>query len=170
MAVVTTKAAGITNRDSSPQVKINSILGAGVLREAVGKVEIANGDSIASRYVLCEIPSNARVSQVLVYSDDVGTTTVADFGLYQTTANGGAVADVDFFASALVLNAGALNGTDITYEAANTGVTDPDACEKFVWQALGLSADPKLMYDVCATLTAAADGAGTLSIKVRYVV
>lgn len=170
MAVVTTKAAGITSRDSSPQAKINSALAAGLLRESVGKVEVASGDSSASKYILCEIPSNARVSQLLIYSDDIGTGTVADFGLYQTTANGSAVVDVDFFASALVLNAGALNGTDITYEAANTGTTDPDAGEKFLWQALGLSADPKISYDVVATLTVAADAAGTLLARLRYVV
>ena len=75
--------------------------------------------------------------------------------------------DADFFGSAVSLKDGALNGTDITHESA---VFDPDDIEKMIWQALGLSADPKIMYDVAATLTAAADAAGTISLKIRYCV
>jgi len=167
MAVVTTKAGAITNRDSTPVVLSNASILNGLIHEAVGTVEAANGDSIASKYIFATIPSNARVSQILVYSDDVGTTTAADFGIYQTTANGSAVVDADFFASAVSLSGGALNGTDITHESA---VFDPDDVEKPLWQALGLTSDPGLMYDVVATLTAAADAAGTISLKVRYVV
>ena len=164
MAVVTTKSGFITNRDATPKVLNNSSLN-GQMNEAVGTCETANGDSIASKYIFCSIPSNCRLSQVLLYSDDIGATTIADFGIYKTTADGSAVVDADFIGSAVSLKDGALNGTDITHESA---VFDPDDVEKPLWQALGLSSDPKLMYDVVATLTAAADAAGTISIKVRY--
>lgn len=167
MAVVTTKAAAITNRDATPVVLSNASVTKGTMCEAVGTVEAANGDSIGSVYVLASLPSNARVSQVLLYSDDIGTTTIADFGLYDTTANGGAVVDADFFASAVSLKDGALNGVDITHESAVFG---PEDAEQMLWQALGLSADPKKMYDVAATLTAAADAAGTVTVKVSYAI
>lgn len=167
MAVVTTKSGAITNRDSSPSVHNNAFIAGGMIREAVGTVEVANGDSIASKFIFASIPSNARVSQVLLYSDDIGTTTIADFGLYRTTADGGAVVDADFFGSAVSLKDGALNGSDITHESA---VFDPDDAEKQLWSALGLSSDPGIMYDVVATLTGAADAAGTISLKIRYVV
>lgn len=170
MAVVTVKSAVITNRDSTPQVKSNSTLDAGLMRESAGKVEVTAADTSTSKYILCQVPSNARISQLLIYSDDMGTATAADFGIYQTTENGGAVVDVDCFASALSLNGGALNGVDITYEAAATGVADPDAVEKPLWQVLALSADPKRMYDLVATLTTTSDVGGTLSVKLRYVV
>lgn len=167
MAVVTTKSGAITNRDSSPSVHNNAYIAGGMIREAVGTVEAANADSIGSKYIFASIPSNARVSQVLLYSDDIGNTTEADFGLYRTTADGGAVVDADFFASAVSLKDGALNGSDITHESA---VFNPDDVEKQLWSALGLSSDPGVMYDVVATLTGAADAAGTISVKIRYVV
>jgi hypothetical protein len=166
MAVVSTYATAITNRDATPKVLSNPTIHNGMLRECVGTVESVSGDSIASKYFFCTLPSNARVSQVLLYCDDVGSTTIADFGLYKSTADGGAVADADFFGSAVSLKDGALNGTDITHES---GVFDIDDVEKPLWQALGLTADPKINYDVVATLTAASDAAGTISLKVRYV-
>lgn len=166
MAVVTTKSGAITNRDNTPVVLSNMNIAGGALKEAVGTVEAANGDSIGSKYIFCSIPSNCRVSQVLLFSDDIGTTTIADFGIYRSTADGSAVVDADFFGSAVSLKDGALNGSDITHESA---VYDPDDIEKPLWQALGLSSDPKVMYDVVATLTAAADAAGTITLKVRYV-
>lgn len=166
MAVVTTKSGAITNRDSAPSVLSNMNIAGGTLKEMVGTLESVSGDNIGSKYIFGSIPSNARVSQVLLYSDDVGTTTIADFGLYHTTADGSAVVDADFFGSAVSLKDGALNGSDITHEST---AYDIDDIEKPVWQALGLSADPMCMYDVVATLTAASDAAGTITLKVRYV-
>lgn len=166
MAVAIRKSGAITNRDSSPKVTNNANVAKGVLKEAVGTLETVNGDSIGSTYILGSIPSNARVSQVLMYCDDIGTTTIADFGLYRTTEDGSAVVDADFFGSAVSLKDGAVNGSDITHESDIYGIDD---IEKPLWQALGLSADPQVVYDVVATLTAAADAAATLMVKVRYV-
>lgn len=167
MAVVTTKSGPITDRDSTPKVLSDANVSGGMLREAVGTIETANGDDIGSKYIMCSIPSNARVSQVLLYCDDIGTTTLADIGLYKNTADGGAVVDADFFGSAVSLKDGALNGSDVTHESAVFGLED---IEKPVWEALGLSSDPSLIYDVVLTLTAASDAAGTVMLKVRYVV
>lgn len=167
MAVVTLKSGAITNRDSSPSVMNNANIAGGVLREFVGTLESVSGDSIGSVYIFGSIPSSARVSQLLLYCDDIGTTTVADFGLYRTTNDGGAVVDADFFGSAVSLKDGALNGSDITHESAVFGLED---AEKQIWQALGLSSDPAIMYDVAATLTAASDSAGTITVKCTYVV
>ncbi|HMU86915.1 MAG TPA: hypothetical protein PKC11_04715 [Agitococcus sp.] len=167
MAVVTTKSGGITNRDATPKVKNNAILTEGLVRENVGTVEVASGDSIGSKYIMFQVPSNARVAQLLVSSDDIGTTTIGDIGLYKTTADGGAVVDADFFASALSLKDGALNSVDVTHES---GVYDIDDAEKPLWSALGLTADPSIFYDVVMTLTAAADAAGTFTLKGKYVI
>lgn len=166
MAVVNVKSAVITNRDSSPKVLSNSNLSAANLVESIGKVTSTSGDSIDSVYRFCQIPSNARVSQLLLYSDDLGSTTIADFGLHDTTENGGAVVDRDFFASAVSLKDGALNGVDITHEAA--GAYALANSEKMIWQALGLTSDPCKMYDVTAMLTAANDGTGSIVLKTSY--
>ncbi len=166
MAVVTVKSGSITNRDSTPRVPNNPALQASFLRELVGTVEVANGDSIGSKYLFFQVPSNARMSQILIFQDDVGSTGEGDLGLYRTTEDGGAVVDADFFASAFVLDDGAKNGTDITHEST---VFDPDDVEKMLWQGLGLSADPQVFYDVVLTLTEAANGAATVSLKARWV-
>ena len=167
MGVVNVKSGVITNRDASPSVLNNGAASGGVLRSAVGTVEVTSGDSIASIYRLCSVPSNARVSSVKIYSDDLGTTTLADIGLYRTTADGSAVVDADFFGSAVSLKDGVLAGSDVTHES---GAFDAAEAEQMIWQANGASSDPMVQYDVCATLTAACDGTGTLTVKIDYAV
>lgn len=164
MAVVTTKAAAIVNRDATPRVPANARVSRADLKEGVGIVEGANGDSIASKFVYCSVPSSARVSEVLLSCDAIATSGAMDIGLYKNTADGGAVVDADFFASAVVLTS-ALKNSDVTYES---GVFDIDDSEKPLWEALGLASDPGLVYDVAGTLTAALGGAGTTVVKIRY--
>lgn len=168
MAVVTTKSTAMTNFTATPKVPVSANLINGNLRESQGFAVIANGDSVASKYPLFTIRSSDRVSQILVYSPDIGTTTAGDLGLYRLDDEGGAVVDVDFFASALSLSGGALNGSDITFEAAAAGGLITNA-EKRVWEALGLTADPHLNYQVVLTLTGTADAAGTALFRMRFV-
>jgi hypothetical protein len=168
MATEALKSTAITNRDATPQVKNSSYLEAGLLRECVGTMEMTTAD-LGSTYRFCQVPSNCRISQIQLFSDDVGNAGAMDFGIYQTTANGGAVVDADFFASAVDINAAALNGTDITYEAA-TSTAQIDDIDKLLWVQLGLSADPGIMYDIVGTSTTAAGTGGTISLRVRYVV
>lgn len=162
MAVVNTKSTFITNADASPAVLNNPRANGGFVRSFCETVETANGDSIASVYRFFRVRSNARPHDLKLYSDDIGTTTIADFGVYRTAADGGAVVDADLFSSAVSLKDGALNGTDILHES---GVIDVAEATQELWQLLGLSTDPGIDYDVCATLTAAADAAGTITLK-----
>ena len=166
MAVVTTKSGPITNRDSSPRVLNNSNVEGGDVRESVGTLESVSGDSIGSKYIMCQIPSNARVSQILLSCDGGNTTAAADIGIYKSTDDGGTVVDADFFASAQLLTS-ALANTDVTHESAVFGIED---VEKPLWEALGLSEDPKILYDIVATLTAASDAADTVSLKAKYAI
>lgn len=166
MAVVDLLSAALTARDAG--TKNNSILEMGMLRSASGWVETNDDDSIGATYRLCQVPSNAKISQLLIYTDGAGSAGDTDVGIYQTTKNGSAVVDADFFASALDINAAALNGVDITHESAVFGFEDID---KPLWSALGLSSDPNLMYDIVCTLTEAiATTASTLALKCKYVI
>jgi hypothetical protein len=63
---------------------------------AVATAAITSGDDIASTYRMFRVPSNAVMTDLKIYSPDIGTTTIADIGLY--AADGGAVVDADFFA------------------------------------------------------------------------
>lgn len=167
MATVAIKSAAITSRDAVPRVLSNASIVKGMLVETVGTLETTASDSIGSTYRLCSIPSNARVSQVIIRCDSLGTAGAADIGIYQTTDNGGAVVDADHFASAQSLVTEIKIGTDITHEAGVYGLED---LEKPLWNALGLSADSKRDYDVVATLTTATIDAGSLALVVRYVI
>lgn len=166
MATVSVSSTQITNRDAIPRVLNNARLSKGTMLCSAATVEASAGDNIGSKYKMCQIPSNARVHSVLLSCDDLGSTGLADIGIYQTTENGGAVVDADHFASAQALTT-ALKNSDVTHKSGVYGVED---IEKPLWEALGLSADSKRDYDVVLTLTEAAELAGTISLQVAYVI
>ena len=167
MGVVTTKSTAITNRDATPRVLNDPQRIAKPIQEWSALVAVASGESVGSKKIVGSVPSNARVSELLATSADIGTTTAGDIGLYDTTENGGAVVDVDYFASAVSFNGGAIDHSDVTHEAGAAGGLYTND-EKMVWEVLGLSADPQKEYDVVVTLTGAADAAGTIGMKCRY--
>lgn len=168
MAVENLKSSVITNADATPVVLNNARLAGAPVREAIGTKQASASASIGSTYRLARIPSNARISEVILSCDAFDTTGAADVGIYQTADNGGAVVDADFFASAVVLTT-ALPNTAVTHESGVFGIED---VEKPLWEALGLTADPQRDYDVALTLTAA-NGAGAtpdVTLRVRYVI
>lgn len=167
MAVVELKSGSITNRDASPQVKNDAAVVQGIVRSVVGTLEATAADSIGSTYRMFEVPSNARMHELRIFCDDQGTAGDADVGLYRTTADGGAVVDADFFASALDVNAAALADVDILHESGVFGLED---AEKPLWEALGLTSDPNVMYDVVLTLTEASTAGGTITLRGLYAV
>lgn len=165
-AVVNTKSTLITNADAAPAVMAPAYQAHGRLREDIATVEVASGDSSGSTYRMVRVWSGWRISELIADTDDIGTTGAADVGLYDIAAAGGAVVDADFFASALVWNAGALANQNITHES---GVVDLPNYGKRLWEQLGLASDPKKWYDIAATLTGAADAGGTFTLRARYV-
>lgn len=162
MGVVTTKSKLVTNRDS--KVISNSNYAKANLQEAVGYCAVANGDSTGSKLILAQVPSNARISDVLLTCADIGTTTAGDVGLYRTTDDGGAVVDADFFKAAQSFKDGALADAQVAFGNVITHAL----AEKMIWELLNLSADPNLVYDVVITLTGDADAAGGILAKIRY--
>ena len=164
MAVVDLKSEPITNRDADLRVKNNPEFG-GRLKEQVGHILTNATDTTASTFRFFELPSNARISQLLIYSDDSGTVGLMDVGLYRTTFDGSAVVDADLFASALDINNAALNGVDITHESGEYALDESD---KPIWNVLGLTSDPNLMYDLVGTLTATLDAATDIKMICRY--
>lgn len=165
MAVEHLKSSSITNADSVPRVLNNARTTAMELKEAVGAVIASASASIDSTYRFARVPSNARVSQILFASAASGATGQVDIGLYRTEKDGGAVVDVDFFASALDPGGGAIAPTDVTHESGAFSLAN---AEKPVWQALGLASDPQVEYDIAATVTEAFENATAMVVKVRY--
>lgn len=165
MAVVTVKSQAVTNRDATPLVLNNGRIGGAQKQHMRGIVAIGNGDSATSKYLVGPLPSNALVTSVKISAPDIGTTTTADVGLYKSTKDGGAVVDADFFKAAVVLNAGAISKSEIV----DGNVLSIANSEKAVWDALALTSDPALLYDVALTLVGAADAAGSVLVEVEYV-
>lgn len=162
MAVVTVKSSLITARDSGGKSSLST--GPRRLYDQADTVEVTNGDSIGSKFILGSVPSSASMRELLILCDAI-TSATADFGLYRTTQDGGAAVDADLFGSAVSLASAITTGTNILHES---GVLDIANLAKPLWQILGLSSDPQLMYDVVATLTAAATATGTLTARISY--
>lgn len=163
MAVANTKSTIITNADATPPVLTSSkITGGMYLREAVATVEVAAADDDTSVYRMVRVPSNARISSVQYANDAITSGTVYDIGVYKTAADGGAVVSVELFASDLDLSS-ARALTECAYEAT---ATDISKIEQELWQRLGLSTDPGIMYDICFTGATVGSAAGTLALRV----
>lgn len=172
MAVVTVKSTQVTNRDATPRVINSPAQVAGMMQQFAATAEAANGDSIASKYIMGQIPSNAFGEVIKLYCDAI-TSGAADIGIYRSTVDGGAVVDVDFYASAQSIAAAIATGTEVQHEAdpADAGVGFGLAdLEKPLWQRLQLTADPGVMYDVVLTLTAATTAAGTIGLRANWAV
>jgi len=170
MGVVTVKSGAITNRDALPRLATNSGLGRTSVKQFVATVEAASGDSIGSKYILGQIPSNAYGEILKLYCDAI-TSGAGDVGIYRTTGDGGAVVDVDFYGSAVSIATAITTGTEVQHEADPTdagvgnGLAD---YEKPLWQRLQLASDPRVLYDIVLTLTAATTAAGTIAMRAQW--
>jgi len=164
MAVVSTKSTQIANRDATPKVISNSFLTKALMNVASGVVGAVSGDSIASKYFFTSVPSSAKMVSLALSHPDIGTTGLMDVGLYQTTEAGGAVVDADFFKAAYSLSGGAATKSEQLF---GNVVTVANA-EKRLWEHLGLTSDPGVMYDIVGTLTAAQDASGAVLVEASY--
>jgi hypothetical protein len=167
MATANTKCNNVTNRDATPRVMNPTYRMGGILKEQVGTVEILAADDNNSVYRVGFVHSSWRISDIIRYNDAITSGTDFDVGLYDTAENGGAVININCFADAVSLASGSVTGTNDLYEAgSDVGVED---IEQQVWEMAGLSSDPNKWMDVCYTGVAVGSGAGTLSVKIRYV-
>ena len=156
----------VTNFVAVPQVLNPAQQLQGVKRIAQGTVALVAGDLGANDTVmLAPIPSNASITSIKLFNDDLdsGTTNTADVGLYTTAL---AVVDADAYASAITDLRGAVKtGTEVAFEAR-----DINKMGQKVWQDAGLSSDPALTYFVGIGFPAAGDTAGDLSFIIEYTV
>jgi hypothetical protein len=156
----------VTNFVAVPQVLNSASQLHGVKRVATGTIALDAGDLSANDTVmLAPIPSNASITSIKLFNDDLdsGTTNTADVGIYTTAV---AVVDADAYASAITDLRGAVKtGTEVAFEAR-----DINKMGQKVWQDAGLTSDPALTYFVGIGFPAAGDQAGDLSFVIEYVV
>ena len=156
----------VTNFVAVPQVLNSASQLHGVKRVATGTIALVAGDLSADDTVmLAPIPSNASITSIKLFNDDLdsGTDLTADVGIYTTAV---AVVDADAYASAITdLRDPVKAGTEVAFEAR-----DINKMGQKVWQDAGLTSDPALTYFVGIGFPAAGDQAGDLSFVIEYVV
>lgn len=177
MAVVNLKSTLLTNRDATPKVLSDAMLAGGIMEEVIGSVKTNNGDNIGSQYRLIQVPSNARVSQLYWQADALGSGCILDVAVWYpttlplgganflTSSSQSALISSSIFATALAGSASAVAITEITNQSLNYGI---GVQEQALWQALGLTADPEIDFDMGFTLRGATAAAGYVGLKCRY--
>lgn len=165
MATANTKSTQITNADLPTAIVFNDARVAnGSLREAIATLEVAAADDNNSVYRFVRLRSNDRISQITVFNDAITGGTSYDCGVYKTSRDGGAAVASHAFALNMDMSSASSLGTEALQYT--NGIEN---IEKQLWEVLALSADPRLFYDICLTGVTVGTGAGTLSMRVRYV-
>jgi len=165
---LTLKGVEITNREASPRVLNNPGLGVGAIEKcAYGYLASVTASLSATSIIrLVSVPSNAIVTDLRI-SSGAQTAGKFDIGAYRTNGDGGAVVDQDFFATDVDCASAVVNVDILNESTTNTLAKQAQP----LWQALGMTSDPKAMLDICATVhtTDITTGTGALALRVRYV-
>lgn len=166
MGVVNTKSTAVSNADATqPRVITPSYLSGGGLKTSIGMCEVAAADSDASVYRAVRLPSSAVVHRIEVLNDAITAGTAYDLGLYRTAVDGGLSVNDDLFATAIDMSSARALPLDAMFE-----VLDIDQMEKRLWELAGLAADPMCEYDICFTADTVGSAAGTVAMRVYWVV
>ena len=181
--MATAKGVEITNLDATPRTTLEAASGGGKLRVfmdtiAAGTGDLDNDDII----VLAQVPSNAKLTSIRIYNDDLDGATSAEFnvGLYNgpqaytisgTTTDAEAVIDEDCYATDSDAFQAATTVTTGTEEFL-TEARNINAIANFVWEDGGLSEDPKVPLRIAITMSATpgSAAAGDITMVVQYVV
>lgn len=164
---LTVKGTAIANREASPSVLNNPGLGEGAVEKcAAGHLaSVAASLSATSVIRLVEVPSNAVVTGLHFQSAAQGGGTF-DIGVYRNNKDGGAVVDADYFATAVAVTSAVVQ-TDVLNESGTNTIAKQS---QPLWQALGMTSDPKSTLDLALTVaTDITTGTGAVALKVRYV-
>lgn len=175
MAVVTRKSTAIANRDASPTVSTMAAYDGGTIKEKEGYITAANGDSVGSYYPMASVPSNSRISSIVLQSEALGAGATVNCGVYAPTQSipalaalgfaAGSAVNAAFFASALSVAAAVASTEIINQSGSNT----LNLQEQELWQALGLASDPGCNLDIGLAMSAATAAAGRIGVKIKYV-
>ncbi|MDH4185524.1 MAG: hypothetical protein OEV08_00885 [Nitrospira sp.] len=165
---LTLKGVEITNREATPRVLNDPGRGEGAVEKcAYGYLASVTASlSITSIIRLVSVPSNAIVTDLRL-SSAAQTAGAFDIGVYRTNADGGAVVDADLFGSAVSCASAVLN-VDVLGESTQLTLAEQALP---LWEAAGMSADPKSQLDIALTVatTDVTTGTGAIALRVRYV-
>lgn len=162
MAVVTKYGSGY--KDPASLKAIDGVNRSAEVRIVKSLVGITNGDSIASKFYLGSVPSNAKPNPgSTLYFGAVTSVTDADLGL--AYPNGGAMIVADCLINGHNISAA---GSTTLAAATGSGVATPANMDKTYWQLAGLSADPGGELDLVLTINVAATASANVFLEGSY--
>lgn len=162
MAVVTKYGTGA--RDPASNLAIEGIRAAAVPRVINSLLSITNGDSIASKFMIGEVPADAILNPGgTLVCDAITGATDCDVGL--AYPNGGPMILADCIVNGQTL----ASATTVTLAAATgSGVATATNMAKRLWELAGLSANPGGNLALWLTLNAAATATGKILARLPY--
>jgi hypothetical protein len=176
MAVDHVKSTPLTNLDATPRVPNTAGEGGtGELKFIDGYATAVAASSVGATYQLVRVPSSCKIKYI-AFESEAQTAGKFDLGVFYATDGSkadaatsllvSAAVDADLFASAIDC-AALVVATDVTNESTTYSL---DKRTLPLWQAAGLSSDPKCNFDIVASVitTAVTTGTGKFGIKVLY--
>lgn len=143
----------------------NAATGDSRLRAKSATVTLDGTQSNADVMRFFPIHSGATIKRLQLSNAALSGLTSADFGLWQTTDDGGNAVDDDLFDSAQTL-ASALERQEKRF-GTNSALAVATLGQK-VWELLGLTEDPHLTYIVGALINTAGSASGAVVLEMEY--
>ena len=174
------KSKIIANRDASPTVLTDAIVGKGDMIECIGVEQIAQTADIGSKVRLVSVPSSARLSSLdyAVANVGLGTSALDVAAWFPTTipsmqgiqVQSGVVAAALISSSAFKANiAGVDTGIEWTDGLGAISTNTLVKRNQPLWQALGLAADPMIDIDLGFTVRTTNSLSAYAGLRARYV-
>lgn len=121
--------------------------------------------------VMAEVPVNANITSIRMWSDDLGTTGDLNLGFYPGNLVPSTIVvtdtvDEDALGTAIDVNAAATANVEVRFETQNLSTTGDLA-----WVLAGLSAEPAYgTFFICFTASEATTDTGDIALAIRYIV
>lgn len=162
----------VTNLDATPVVRNNSHQQGGYVRETIGEINPVADEAITTNFVLCPIPSSARVSSIELQHAEAATTGQGNIGIMRRNNDGTYTftgGDADLFATGYDFDdAGAAASAFV--EVFDATQLTADERRQQLWQALGLSEDPAEDFFIAIDVSEIfAGGPTSVLFRVRWV-
>lgn len=120
--------------------------------------------------LMCEIPVEAKITSIRMWSDDLGTTGDLNLGFYPGPGSGTTIAsdsdavDEDAIGTAIDVNAAATANVEVRFETKGF-----ETIEDKAWEIAGLSSKPDYgTFYLAFTASEATTAAGDVLLVVRY--
>lgn len=170
MAVVNILSTQQTNFAAQPVVLSSAYYTGGSDQVATDVCAMGASDSAGSTYRFFKIPSNALLNQLLVMNDANTAGTSYKVGVLLAAGGGVVVAGSDaiFIPAGTTLATARNVWTNLLFPAIASNSAAVANAKLRVWELLGLTSDPDLVYDLAVTAVTAGSAGGNLALQASW--